>query len=339
MRPILITGSAGFIGSALVERILKIGEKVIGIDNINNYYDPSLKKARLKNIENNLIDKKLYQFKNFSLEDKDKLFKIFSDYNPKIVINLAAQAGVRYSIINPNSYIQSNLLGFANVLEACRNYNIENFIFASSSSIYGQSRKLPFKESDPTDHPLNLYAATKRSNELMAHSYSNLFKIPTTGLRFFTVYGPWGRPDMAPMIFTKSIINKKPIKIFNHGDLKRDFTYIDDVIEGIFRCCFKPATAKKGFSKFNPLPHNSNAPFRLFNVGNGKPINLMHFIELLENSLSIPAIKQFESMQDGDAYETHADTNLLKDWIEYSPDTTIESGINKFHKWYLSYYK
>ena len=340
MKPILVTGAGGFIGSALVEKLLLMGEKVIGIDNLNDYYDPVLKNSRLNRIRNNkLIDSRLFKFYKVGLENKKNIFDIFSHRKPKIVVNLAAQAGVRYSLINPNSYIQSNLLGFSNLLDSCKNFNVENFIFASSSSIYGKNKKLPFKEKDPTNHPLNLYAATKKSNELIAHTYSNLYGLPTTGLRFFTVYGPWGRPDMAPMIFTKAILSKKPIKIFNYGNLKRDFTYIDDVIEGIVKCCFKYATPDPSFNALKPNACTSNAPYRLFNIGNGNPINIMDFIELLEKKLSLSAIKEFEEMQDGDVMETHADTTLLQEWIDYRPNTNIELGIDQFLNWYLDYFK
>ena len=331
---ILVTGAAGFIGAALINKLLINGEKIIGIDNLNQYYETSLKRARLEKIKSN-SDKysNNFLFYKLSIEDKNEIEALFDNYKFKIVVHLAAQAGVRYSLENPDSYFQSNLIGFGNILEAVRKGNVSNFIFASSSSVYGGNKKLPFCEDQNVDHPVSLYAATKKSNELMAHSYSHLYRIPTTGLRFFTVYGPWGRPDMAPMIFTKAILEKNKIKIFNHGNMKRDFTYIDDVTEGIFKCCYKPATSKN-----NPNGFFSSAPYRVFNIGNSNPIKLMSFIELLEDKLDLKADKDYLDMQNGDVKETWADTDELRKWISYSPSTSIEKGVEKFVDWYKKYY-
>tara|TARA_B100000212_G_scaffold317287_1_gene272834 strand:+ start:33856 stop:34899 length:1044 start_codon:yes stop_codon:yes gene_type:complete len=339
MYPILITGAAGFIGAALAKKLLSKGKNVVGIDNLNNYYDTSLKDSRLRDIESFSIKcRGEWKFIKMGLEDQQGLSKLFLNYQPKIVINLAAQAGVRYSLENPNSYIQSNLLGFANILENCRNYDVENFIFASSSSVYGGNTNLPFSESQSVDHPISLYAATKKSNELMAHSYSHLYDIPCTGLRFFTVYGPWGRPDMAPMIFVKSILDKKPINVFNYGNMQRDFTYIDDIVEGIARCCEKPAIKNKNFNTFEPDKSTSFAPFRIFNIGNNNPLNLLKFIEVIEENLGIKAIKNFKPIQPGDVEATAASTELLEEWVGFKPFTSIEIGVKNFIKWYLNYY-
>ena len=340
MKTILVTGSGGFIGAALVIRLLKNGEKVIGLDNLNSYYDPNLKKSRLKQIQ--IASEKSsgeWKFYQSSLENAGELKDIFEVHSPTIVINLAAQAGVRYSIDNPSSYIQSNLVGFSNLLEKCRHFSVNNLIFASSSSVYGGNKKLPFCESHSVDHPVSLYASTKRANELMAHSYSHLYGISCTGLRFFTVYGPWGRPDMAPMIFAKSILNKKPINVFNFGNMRRDFTYIDDIVEGVYRCCYKPAYVDKDYDALNPNQSTSFAPFRIFNIGNSQPIELLRFIEILENELGIKAIKNFLPLQPGDVETTAANTNLLEDWVNFKPSTSIEIGVNKFIKWYRYYYK
>ena len=340
MKKILITGAAGFIGSAISIKLLEKSENVIGIDNLNSYYDVSLKKARLREIE--LCSKKLgnsWVFYETSIENENDLKDIFSKHSPEIVINLAAQAGVRYSIVNPSSYVQSNLVGFLNVLEQCRHHAVGNLIFASSSSVYGGNRNLPFSEIQSVDHPVSLYAATKKANELMAHSYSHLYGIPCTGLRFFTVYGPWGRPDMAPIIFARSIFNGDPIDIFNYGRMKRDFTYIDDIIEGIYRCCYKPAYIDNEFDFLNPNQSTSFAPFRIFNIGNSYPIELLRFIEILEDEIGVKAIKNYLPMQPGDVEITAAKTDLLDDWINLKPSTSLEDGISKFAKWYIDYYK
>ncbi len=331
---ILVTGGAGFIGSALIQRLLLNNEEVINLDNLNSYYDNSLKLARLDQIKNVVLkNNSKYKFYKISLEDKLAIDELFHKHSFSTVVHLAAQAGVRYSIENPVSYFNSNLIGFGNILEAVKEKKISNFIFASSSSVYGGNKKIPFMENDNVDHPVSLYAATKKSNELMAHAYSHLYKIPTTGLRFFTVYGPWGRPDMAPFIFTKSILDKSKIKVFNKGNMKRDFTYIDDIVEGIFRCCYKKAICEKSNSKFS-----TSAPYKIFNIGNGKPIKLMQFINILEQELGILSQKDFLDMQMGDVVETWASTKALKKWINYTPSTSIENGIKKFVKWYIDFY-
>ena len=340
MKTIFVTGAAGFIGAAIVSKLLEKGENVIGFDNLNSYYDPNLKNSRLQEIQaisSNSSGK--WKFYKSSLENEVELKKIFSFHSPDIVINMAAQAGVRYSIDNPSAYIQSNLVGFSNLLEQCRHHSISNLIFASSSSVYGGNKNLPFSEIDSVNHPVSLYASTKKANELIAHSYSHLYGIPSTGLRFFTVYGPWGRPDMAPMLFAKSIVNGEPINVFNYGKMRRDFTYIDDIVEGVIRCCYKPATIDEKFDGLNPNQSTSFAPFRIFNIGNSKPIELLRFIEILEDELGAKAIKNFQPIQPGDVYATAANTDLLKNWIDFKPSTTIEIGVNKFAKWYLDFYK
>ena len=336
---ILITGAAGFIGAALTKRLLQKGESVIGIDNLNNYYDPKLKKARLLEIKEktNEYDGK-WNFYNFSIANEKKLDEISRLYSPEIVINLAAQAGVRYSIENPKEYINSNLVGFSNILEFCRNNNVINFIYASSSSVYGGNKRTPFKESHSVDHPISLYAATKKSNEVMAHSYSHLYQIPSTGLRFFTVYGPWGRPDMAPMIFAESILKKKPIDVFNYGKMFRDFTYIDDVINAIERCCYKPAKINNEFNFLNPDPSTSFAPHMIFNIGSDKPIGLLKFIEQLEINLGKKAIKNLLPIQPGDVEKTWANIQSINSWTSYKPEVSFDEGIRRFANWYKSFY-
>ncbi len=336
-KSILITGAAGFIGAALAKQLLEKELRVIGIDNLNDYYDPGLKNARLKVVEDNNSQSN-WIFYKLNLEDKDDLHRIFSKEKPKVVINLAAQAGVRYSIENPGAYIQSNVVGFGNILEECRHSEVEHLIYASSSSVYGGNRNLPFNETQPVNHPVSLYAATKKSNELMAHTYSHLYKLPATGLRFFTVYGPWGRPDMAPILFAKAILNNEPIKIFNFGQMQRDFTYIDDIVEGVLRCCDKPATTNEKFDPMSPDPSTAAAPHRIFNIGNNQPTELMRFIQLLEDSLGKIAIKEFLPMQPGDVISTSADTSALNEWVGFKPSTSIEKGIKEFATWYKSYY-
>ncbi len=336
---ILITGAAGFIGAALCIRLLKRGENIIGVDNLNDYYDPNLKKLRIEHIKNNLDNLSgKWNFYNFSLEEDQKLKDISRKYSPSIVINLAAQAGVRFSIDNPRNYINSNLVGFGNILELCRNNKVKNFIYASSSSVYGGNKKVPFKEEHSVDHPISFYAASKKSNEIMAHSYSHLFNIPTTGLRFFTVYGPWGRPDMAPMIFANSIMKKKAIKVYNYGQMYRDFTYIDDIVDAIEACCYKPARQNNNFDYLNPNPSNSFAPYLVFNVGNDNPISLLSFIELLEKKLGSTAIKKMMPIQPGDVEKTWANIDKLNQWINYKPKVSFEDGIGRFASWYLSNY-
>ena len=337
---VLLTGAAGFIGFHLAKRLLKDGYDVIGIDNLNNYYDTNLKKDRLNQL--NLSKKSrgdAWQFIQANLEDCQNISKIFDKFKPKIVINLAAQAGVRYSLENPNAYIQSNLVGFGNILEGCKNHKVDHLIYASSSSVYGGNKNMPFSEDHGVNHPVSLYAATKRSNELIAHTYSHIYDLPTTGLRFFTVYGPWGRPDMALFLFTDSIINNKPIQIFNNGKMLRDFTYIDDIVNGILGVINNVATKDDDFNFLSPNTSSSWAPYRLFNIGNSAPIKLMDFISTIENCLGKKAIKEFVPMQMGDVEATSASINLLKDWSGFEPKTSIEEGISKFIEWYIDYYK
>jgi UDP-glucuronate 4-epimerase len=336
---ILVTGAAGFIGAALVKALLALDFKVIGIDNLNDYYSTSLKRSRLTEIEKASTEKGEWFFYEITIEDNKVLNEIINKYTPKVFVHLAAQAGVRYSITNPAAYIQSNLVGFANVLEGCRQNKISHLIYASSSSVYGGNKNLPFYEEQAVNHPVSLYAATKKSNELMAHTYSHLYDLPTTGLRFFTVYGPWGRPDMAPMIFARSILNNEPIRVFNHGKMQRDFTYIDDVVEGIIRCCFKKASIDDEFNPLTPNPSTSSAPYRIFNIGNSRPTQLTYFIDLLEKNLGKKAIKNFLPMQPGDVVSTAARMDLLNSWVEYKPKTSIETGIKLFSEWYLDYFE
>ena len=337
--PFLVTGAAGFIGAALVKALLKNGENVIGIDNINDYYDPKLKEARLTEIKKYSQSYSCkWNFHKISIENKTDLLKISEKYNFKTIVNLAAQAGVRNSIENPEQYTSSNLVGFFNILELCRLLKVKNFIFASSSSVYGGNENYPFEEQNTADHPVSYYGATKKANEIMAHSYSHLYDIPCTGLRFFTVYGPWGRPDMAPMLFAESIKKKKPIKVFNYGDMYRDFTYIDDVVEGIKSCCYKPAFPNKDFNSSFPDPSSSLAPFRIFNIGNCNPIKLSKFIETLENALGIVSIKEYIPHQLGDVKFTHSNSNKLYEWTGYRPNTSLEEGIKKFALWYENFY-
>ena len=280
----------------------------------------------------------LWLFYKISISDLKEIEQIFTFHKPNIVVNLAAQAGVRYSIENPSAYIESNLVGFSNILECCRKHNIKNLIYASSSSVYGGNKKLPYKETDSVDHPISLYAATKKSNEVLAHSYSHLYGLKATGLRFFTVYGPWGRPDMAPMIFAKNILSDLPINVFNNGDMSRDFTFIDDIVEGIYRCCLKPAINDKYFKSNKPNPATSFAPHRIFNIGNNKPVSLNIFINILENAIGKKAKINYLPMQRGDVKNTCADIKMLSDWINYEPKFSLEIGIKKFSKWYLDYY-
>jgi len=346
---ILITGTAGFIGFHVTKKLTELGNTVIGIDSINNYYDVNLKYSRLSQLgfdinkiaEKTLISSEIYKncsFVKMNIENKNEINTLFNKLNPDIVINLAAQAGVRYSLENPDVYINSNIVGFLNILEACRNINPKHLIYASSSSVYGLNKKMPLSVSDNVDHPISLYAATKKSNELMAHTYSYLFNMPSTGLRFFTVYGPWGRPDMALFLFTKAIIENKPISIFNNGQMIRDFTYIDDIVEGIVRIVNAPPKPNNCWNGLTPDPATSVAPYRIFNIGNSSPVNLMDYIEAIEKILNKKAIKTFKPMQPGDVQITHADTSHLEKEIGYKPSTPISEGINKFIEWYLKYY-
>ena len=336
-RTVLVTGAAGFIGAALSIRLLQRGDRVVGLDNLNDYYDPSLKQARLRQIEA-VAPAGAWRFKRMALEDAEALNALFAEEQPQVVVNLAAQAGVRYSLENPAAYIQSNLVGFGHLLEGCRHYGTENLVYASSSSVYGGNRNLPFHERQPVNHPVSLYAASKKANELMSHTYSHLYGLPATGLRFFTVYGPWGRPDMAPMLFARAILAGEPIKVFNHGKMQRDFTYIDDIVEGVLRCCDKPATANSEFDPLHPDPSTAAAPHRVFNIGNSQPTELLHFIEVMEQALGRDAVKDFQPMQPGDVVATAADTTALEGWVGFKPATNIEDGVNSFARWYFDFY-
>ncbi len=337
---VLITGSAGFIGFHLSKKFLLNGFQVIGLDNLNSYYDPKLKEARLKELEKiSTKSNTNFTLVKGNLEDKELLNKVFADYKPENVINLAAQAGVRYSLENPNSYIQSNLVGFANILECCRHNKIKHLVYASSSSVYGGNKKLPFKECDGVDHPVSIYAATKKANELMAHTYSHLYDLPATGLRFFTVYGPWGRPDMALFKFTKAILQGEPIDVFNHGEMIRDFTYIEDIVESLYRIVHKPATPDLNFNSMRPDPSTSWASHRIFNIGNSMPTPLMEYISAIEEKLGIVSEKNFMPIQPGDVPQTSSDTSALEKWINFKPYTPIKVGISKFIDWYREFYK
>ncbi|MBK5446735.1 MULTISPECIES: NAD-dependent epimerase [unclassified Peribacillus] len=331
---ILVTGAAGFIGFHLTKRLLAQDFNVIGVDNINGYYDVLLKNDRLKILEENPN----FEFHKMDISNKEKLNQIFKDRTIQIVINLAAQAGVRYSIDNPDSYVNSNLVGFVNILEACRQYNVEHLIYASSSSVYGANTNIPFSTKDSVDHPVSLYAATKKSNELMAHTYSHLFNIPTTGLRFFTVYGPWGRPDMAYYSFTRNIIEENTIRVFNNGDMRRDFTYIDDIVEGIIRLLDNPPIYNETWDRANPDPSSSYAPYKIYNIGNNNPIKLMDFINTLEKLIGKKARIEFLPMQPGDVKETYADISDLHADVGFYPATTVEEGLTQFVNWYNKYY-
>lgn len=333
-----MTGAAGFIGAAVVGRLLQRGDRVVGIDNLNPYYDPALKRARLARLDALAGLAGAWRFQPLSIEDAEALTALVAEERPRAVLHLAAQAGVRYSIDNPALYIQSNLVGFGHVLEACRHHGVGHLVYASSSSVYGGNRQMPFRESQPVNHPVSLYAATKKANELMAHTYSHLYGLPATGLRFFTVYGPWGRPDMAPMLFAKAILAGEPIRVFNHGQMRRDFTYIDDIVEGVVRCLDKPATAATHFDPSHPDPATSWAPHRLFNIGNSEPVALMAFIALLEQALGREAIKDFQPLQPGDVEATAADTGQLEQWVGFRPSTPIAEGVARFAQWYRDYF-
>lgn len=332
---ILVTGAAGFIGFHLTKRLLEENYQVIGIDNLNGYYDVRLKNERLKIVENNPN----FRFYKIDLADKEALDTIFQKHSINIVINLAAQAGVRYSINHPHSYVQSNIVGFLNVLEACKHSHVEHLIYASSSSVYGANSKIPFSTKDSVDHPVSMYAATKKANELLAHTYSHLYNIPTTGFRFFTVYGPWGRPDMAYYTFTRDIIEGNKIKVFNYGDMKRDFTYIDDIVEGIMRLLYRPPQPNCGWDREHPEPSSSYAPFKIYNIGHNNPVKLMDFIQLLETLIDKKAKIEFLPMQPGDVKETYADITDLQNDVGFSPTTPLEIGLSQFVDWYLKYYQ
>jgi len=334
MKKILVTGAAGFIGSHLSRRLLDRGDVVTGLDNINDYYDVNLKKARLARLEGDA------NFSNtiINLEDREAVTKLFADNKFDVVVNLAAQAGVRYSLINPYSYIDSNISGFINMLEGCRHSNVGHLVYASSSSVYGANTKMPFSIHDNVDHPVSLYAASKKANELMAHTYSHLYSLPTTGLRFFTVYGPWGRPDMALFLFTKAILEGKPIDVFNHGKMRRDFTYIDDIVEGVVRVIDKKPEPNSSWNGDKPDPGTSYAPYKIYNIGNNNPVELMYFIETIEDALGMKAEKNLMPIQAGDVPATYANVDdLIKD-VGFKPATPIEEGIGNFIKWYREYY-
>ncbi|WAC63515.1 NAD-dependent epimerase [Pseudoxanthomonas sp. SL93] len=332
---ILVTGAAGFIGYHLSERLLARGDEVFGFDNLNAYYDPRLKEARLAR----LTPHPGFRFAQGALEDRAALDAVFDAFQPQRVVNLAAQAGVRYSLENPHAYIDSNIVGFLNILEACRHRGIEHLVYASSSSVYGANRKLPFAVEDSVDHPVSLYAASKKANELMAHTYSHLFNLPTTGLRFFTVYGPWGRPDMALFLFTRKILAGEPIDVFNHGRHTRDFTYIDDIVEGVVRTLDRVPGPDPHYDPLNPTPASSLAPYRVYNIGNHQPVELLRYIEVLEDCLGRKAEKRLLPMQPGDVPDTYADVEALSRDTGYSPSTSIETGVRRFVDWYRQFYE
>ncbi|MBL8298382.1 MAG: NAD-dependent epimerase [Rhodanobacteraceae bacterium] len=331
---VLITGAAGFIGSTLAHRLLDRGDEVLCFDNLNDYYDVRLKQARL----DRLLGREGFRFIKGSLEDRDALDAAFAGFAPQRVVNLAAQAGVRYSLENPRAYIDANIVGFLNVLESCRHRGIEHLVYASSSSVYGANRKLPFAVEDSVDHPVSLYAASKKSNELMAHTYSHLFNLPTTGLRFFTVYGPWGRPDMALFLFTRKILAGEPIDVFNFGKHTRDFTYIDDIVEGVIRTLDRVPGPDPAFDPLNPTPATSRAPYRVYNIGNHRPVELSLYIELIEKALGRKAEKRLLPLQPGDVPDTEAEVSALMRDTGYSPETTVEVGVERFVRWYREFY-
>jgi len=331
---ILVTGAAGFIGSALTLKLLERGDTVHGIDNLNDYYDVTLKKARLER----LSTREKFSFEKLDIADRAEMGSLFARYKFDAVMNLAAQAGVRYSIENPHAYIESNIVGFCNILEGCRHSKVGHLVFASSSSVYGANTRLPFSEHDNIDHPISLYAATKKANELMAHTYAHLYGLPTTGLRFFTVYGPWGRPDMALFKFTKNILEGKAIEVFNNGNMIRDFTYVDDIVEGVVRVMDRPAEPDPAWNSAAPDPARSRAPYRIYNIGNNKPVQLMRYIEVLERALGKKAQIEMLPMQPGDVPATTADVSALESDIGYRPKTTVEEGVPRFVEWYRRYY-
>ena len=331
---ILVTGAAGFIGFHLAQRLLDEGHVVCGLDIMNDYYDVSLKQARLQQIQSH----NQFTFVQIDLADRAAINDLFETWQFDCVVNLAAQAGVRYSIENPHSYIDSNITGFLHILEGCRHHQVGHLIYASSSSVYGLDEDMPFSEGQSTDHPLALYGATKKANEMMAHSYSNLYDLPTTGLRFFTVYGPWGRPDMALFLFTKAILDGKPIPLFNNGQMVRDFTFVHDIVEGITRLVKKPETASEDFDGASPDSGTSSKPYRIFNIGNSQPVPLMDYVSALEEALGIEAIKEFLPMQPGDVAATNADTSRLHEWVGFQPNTSVKDGVAQFVEWYRAYY-
>ncbi|WP_349971475.1 NAD-dependent epimerase [Pseudomonas caspiana] len=331
---VLVTGSGGFIGFHVCRYLLARGDEVVGIDNLNDYYDVSLKQARL----DQLLGHERFVFHKLDIADRDAMKALFDSSGFTRVVHLAAQAGVRYSLENPHAYVDSNLVGFVNVLEGCRQQRIEHLVYASSSSVYGANETIPFSEADNVDHPVSLYAATKKANELMAHTYSHLYSLPTTGLRFFTVYGPWGRPDMSPILFTKAILAGEPLKIFNHGKHRRDFTYIDDIVEGVVRVLDHVSVGNPQWSGQSPDPASSRAPWKLYNIGNSQPVELLTYVELIEQALGKTTTKELLPLQPGDVEHTYADVNALKADIGYQPSVTVQDGIQRFVKWYRDYY-
>jgi UDP-glucuronate 4-epimerase len=335
MRKILVTGAAGFIGFHLSRRLMQQGETVIGLDNLNAYYDVTLKEARLAMLEK----ERHFRFVRADLADRKAMEALFAAERPEIVVHLAAQAGVRYSLENPHAYVESNLVGFMNVLEGCRHHQVRHLVFASSSSVYGANTRMPFSVHDNVDHPVSLYAATKKANELMAHTYAALYALPCTGLRFFTVYGPWGRPDMALFLFTRAILEDRPIDIFNEGRMERDFTYIDDIVEGVARVMERPPAPDAAWDRERPDPASSFAPYRIYNIGNHQPVALMDFISILEGHLSLKAKKRFLPLQAGDVPATFADVDALRADTGFTPQTRIETGIERFVAWYRDYYR
>ena len=332
---ILVTGAAGFIGMHASQRLLARGDEVVGLDNLNDYYDPTLKDARLAR----LTPHPAFRFVKMDVADRAGMEQLFATEKFDRVIHLAAQAGVRYSLQNPQAYIDSNVVGFMNVLEGCRYAKVQHLVYASSSSVYGGNTRMPFSERDSVDHPVSIYAATKKANELMAHTYSHLYGLPTTGLRFFTVYGPWGRPDMALFLFTKAILEGRPIDVFNHGKMKRDFTYVDDIVEGVIRTLDRTAEPDAAFDSDRPDPGRSKAPFRVFNIGNHDPVQLMDFVTAIESTLGMSAQKNFMPLQDGDVPATYADTEALNAWTGFAPATSVQEGVARFVAWYRDYYR
>ena len=334
VQKVLVTGAAGFIGFHVTQRLIADGCGVVGVDNLNSYYDVRLKEARLERLQ----PLERFTFHQLDLADRDRLTSVFETEKFDTVINLAAQAGVRYSLQNPHAYVDANLAGFVNILEGCRHHGVGHLVFASSSSVYGANTTMPFSVHQNVDHPLSLYAATKKANELMAHTYSHLYRLPTTGLRFFTVYGPWGRPDMALFIFTKAIVEGKPITLFNHGKMRRDFTYIDDIVEGVVRVAAQPATADPRWSGAAPDSATSSAPYRLYNIGNHEPVELIRFVDLIQEKLGRKATIEYADMQPGDVPATYADVADLSRDVGFAPSTPIETGIERFVKWYTEFY-
>ncbi len=331
---ILLTGAAGFIGMTTTLRLLARGDEVVGLDNLNDYYEVSLKEARLAR----LTPHERFRFVKLDVADREGMERLFAAERFERVIHLAAQAGVRYSLQNPHAYVDSNIVGFMNVLEGCRHGGVQHLVYASSSSVYGGNTKMPFSEHDSVDHPVSMYAATKKANELMAHTYSHLFGLPTTGLRFFTVYGPWGRPDMALFLFTKAIIEGRPIDVFNHGKMQRDFTFVDDIVEGVIRVLDRPAAPDPAYVADRPDPGTSNAPYRVFNIGNHKPVQLLDYIGCIEQALGKKAQMKLLPLQDGDVPATYADVDALRDWVGFTPATDVQSGVGRFVEWYRGYY-